>query len=585
MPLDSLTVSALVDELAPVLTGGKIDKIQQPARDMLLFSIRSIQGNVRLAVSGGVGSARLHLTRESFDNPQSPPMFCMLMRKHLLGARIVSLSQPDFERVAVMELDAFDELGVLSRKQLIVEMIGRATNLILVGSDGRIIDCLRRVDAEMNPVRQVLPGLIYHLPPKQEKTEFFSTSSEERREAWFSASPETTADHWLTSTYSGVSPTLAKEMCVRAFGDVSPRIQSLSEEERASFPDILDVFIDSARAKEFTPYMFLLDGKPKDFSCVRLSQYGAETVVYPSFSELLDAFYTRRDKSDDIRRRAQSLRKSIKNAHDRTIRKLELQRSDLKKTEGRDEKRKYGDLITANIYRLKKGEAELVAEDYYEENSPEVHIKLDPMKTPQQNAAAYYKEYNKLKSARSHLTELTAAAERDLEYLKSVLDELDRAENDRDIAEIRRELTETGYIRRQRGAKKEKISEQKPLVFRSTSGLEILVGRNNAQNDKLTLKTARKTDIWFHTQKIHGSHVILRTEGLEPDAQSLVEAASLAAYYSQGRDGGKIAVDFTPVRYVKKPSGALPGMVIYTEYNTMMAQPDEALVEKLKVSK
>lgn len=587
MPLDSLTIQALVEELAPVIVGGKIDKVQQPARDMLLLSIRGQGGSHRLAVSGGVGSARVHITRESFENPQSPPMFCMLMRKHIVGARITALYQPEVERMAVMELDAFDEMGFPEKKKLVIEMLGRGTNIILVSGDGHIIDCLRRVDAEMNPVRQVLPGLIYRLPPKQDKAPFFESASGEKRRMLQSADPDRAADRWITESFSGVSPTLAREMCVRAAGDASPRIGGLTQEQKENLADVMDAFCDSARAKEFSPCMITVDGRPKEFSCVRLSQFGqaGETVIFDSFSGLLDAFYTKRDKADDMRRRAQSLTKSVRNAHDRVKRKLELQRSDLKKTDSREEKRKYGDLITANIYRLKKGMTEFETEDYYEEDCPVIRIALDPQKTPQQNAAAFYKEYNKAKSARMHLTELIVSAERDLDYLQSVLDEIARAENEKDLAEIRRELTETGYLRRQKGSQKERIQEQKPLSFRSSAGLEILVGRNNAQNDRLTTKTARKTDIWFHTQKIHGSHVILRTEGGDPDTQSLMEAASLAAFYSQGRESGKVPVDFTLVRYVKKPSGALPGKVIYTDYNTVMAQPDEALAEKLKTGK
>lgn len=587
MPLDSLTIQALIEELAPVIVGGKIDKVQQPARDMLLLSIRGAGGNHKLAISGGVGSARLHITRESFENPQSPPMFCMLMRKHIVGARITALYQPEFERMAVIELDAFDDMGFPEKKKLIIEMLGRGTNIILVSGDGHIIDCLRRVDAEMNPVRQVLPGLIYRLPPKQEKTPFFESGAEERRSMLQSASGDLVADRWITNSFSGVSPTLAREMCVRATGDASPCLGALTQEQKKDIEDVMQAFCDSAAAKEFTPCMITVDGRPKEFSCVNLSQFGrtGETVIFDGFSELLDAFYTKRDKADDIRRRAQSLNKSVKNAHDRVKRKLELQRSDLKKTDSREEKRKYGDLITANIYRLKKGMTEFETEDYYEEDCPTIRIALDPQKTPQQNAAAFYKEYNKAKSARMHLTELIVSAERDLDYLQSVLDEIARAENENDLAEIRRELTETGYLRRQKTNHKERTQEQKPLSFRSSAGLEILVGRNNAQNDRLTTRTARKTDVWFHTQKIHGSHVILRTEGEDPDTQSLMEAAMLAAFYSQGRESGKVPVDFTLVRYVKKPSGSLPGKVIYTDYNTVIVQPDETLVDKLKTGK
>ncbi len=585
MPLDSLTIHALIKELEPELVGAKIDKVQQPARDMLLLSIRGAAGNFRLVVSGGVVSARLNMTEESFDNPQSPPMFCMLMRKHIAGARITALYQPDFERMAVMELAAYDEMGFPEKKKLVIEMMGRGTNIILVGGDGHIIDCLRRVDAEMNPARQVLPGLIYRLPPKQDKLPFFTSDSGKKREFLQSTDGAVMADRWLTNTFSGISPALAREMCARAFGSVSVRVGELSPEQRLNFADIMDAFCESANAGEFVPCMVLLDGRPKEFSCVRLSQYEGvgEIVIYPGFSSLIDAFYTKKDKAENIRHRSQSLHRSVKNAYDRTLRKLELQRSDLKKTDARDELRKCGDLITANIYRLKKGMTEFETQDYYLEDCPIVKIKLDPQKTPQQNAAAYYKQYGKARSAAEHLVGLIETAERDAEYLQSVLDELERAENDGDLAEIRAELTQTGYLRQQKGKTRQSRQEHKPLVFRSTSGLDILVGRSNVQNDRLTSKLARRNDVWLHTQKIHGSHVILRTEDEQPDMQSIMEAAAIAAYYSQGRDSGKVPVDYTLVRYVKKPSGALPGKVIYTDYSTVMVQPDEELVGRLRV--
>ena len=309
--------------------------------------------------------------------------------------------------------------------------------------------------------------------------------------------------------------------------------------------------------------------------------YGGE--AFPDFSSLLDAFYTRRSKADNMRRRSSDLTHSVKTVRDRVQRKLAMQREDLKKTAQRETKKRFGDLITANIYRIKKGEKSVTVEDFYADGCPGVTIPLDSMKTPQQNAAAFYKEYNKQKSAEKHLRELVTVNERDLDYLNSVLDELSRAESEADLADIRRELAETGFLRKGKSAKKEKLKPSRPLRFRSSSGLEILVGRSNAMNDTLTLKTARRTDYWLHAQRIHGSHVIICCEGQEPDETSIAEAASLAAYYSQSRESGKVPVDYTMVRFVKKSSGALPGMVIYTDYKTVMAQPDERLAERLRV--
>ena len=315
-----------------------------------------------------------------------------------------------------------------------------------------------------------------------------------------------------------------------------------------------------------------------------ISQYGpaAQLERYDSFSEMLDAFYTRRDRAEQQRRRSHDLTKTVRTLRDRQQRKLAAQREELRRTEGREDIRHQAELVTANIYRLRRGDRSLECEDYYDPACPVVHIELDPLKTPQQNAAALYKEYNKLKAAEQHLTVLTREGECQLDYLNSVLDELERAETDRDLSDIRRELTETGYIRARKGGKAERVKPQSPLKFVSDDGLEILAGRSNAQNDELTLKLARRTDYWLHTQRVHGSHVIIRCEGEEPPPRTLEQAAGIAAYYSQARGAGKVQVDYTMVRNVRKPSGALPGKVIYTDHKTMLAESDGALVERLK---
>ena len=330
--------------------------------------------------------------------------------------------------------------------------------------------------------------------------------------------------------------------------------------------------------------MLLQDGRPKDFSFLAVSQYGSGTECrrFDSFSELLDAYYTQRDREEQQRRRSHELQRSIKTARDRVARKLSSQREELKRTESREEVRRQAELVTANIYRIKKGDRILNCEDYYQDGCPPVAIPLDPLKTPQQNAAALYKEYNKLKAAEKHLTVLTAQAEQQLDYLNSVLDMIGRAESEKDLSDIRRELTETGILRRKKAAKTEKGKAQAPYCFVSDDGFEILVGRSNLQNDELTLKTARRTDYWLHTQKIHGSHVIIRCEGQEPPERTFLQAAVIAAYYSQGRNGGKLPVDYTMVRFVRKPSGALPGKVIYTDYKTIAVESDEELVKRLK---
>ena len=572
MPLDAVTVSALAKELSERLEGGRIVKVQQPERDMLLLSLRAKGENLRLVIAAGTGNARAGITRGSFENPAEPPMFCMLMRKHLVGARILSVTEPEYERLLIFTLDTHDELGVQSEKKLAVELIGRSANAVLIGADGRIIDCMRRMDFAGDALRRMLPGMIYRLPPKQEKPVFFALDPAQRRALIAAADKTVPVDKWLMNSFSALSPLICRELAYRCNNDY------------VNLPDACDALCEAVAAGELAPWLISIDGKPKDFSFMAISQYGpaAQLERYDSFSEMLDAFYTRRDRAEQQRRRSHDLIKTVRTLRDRQQRKLAAQREELRRTEGREDIRHQAELVTANIYRLRRGDRSLECEDYYDPACPVVHIELDPLKTPQQNAAALYKEYNKLKAAEQHLTVLTREGERQLDYLNSVLDELERAETDRDLSDIRRELTETGYIRARKGGKAERVKPQSPLKFVSDDGLEILAGRSNAQNDELTLKLARRTDYWLHTQRVHGSHVIIRCEGEEPPPRTLEQAAGIAAYYSQARGAGKVQVDYTMVRNVRKPSGALPGKVVYTDHKTMLAESDGALAERLK---
>lgn len=572
MPLDAVCIHALSAELAQRLEGGKIDKVQQPERDLLLLTVRAKGENLRLLLSAGTGNARIHVTESSFENPKEAPMFCMLMRKHLVGARILSVRQPDWERMLILELEARDEMAVSSRKQLVVEMIGRSANVILVGEDGRIVDCMRRADFAGDALRRMLPGMIYRLPPRQEKLAFFETEPERYAALAAQADRDTAMDKWLLDRFSGLSPLLCRELGHRCRGDWD------------RLPLQMEALRETVLAGDCSPNLLLRDGKAQDFSFLAISQYGPETVneTYPDFSQLLDAFYARREQAELRRRRSHELQKSVRTARDRLARKLANQREELKRTDSRDEVRQRAELITANLYRMKKGDRELVCQNYYEEDCPEITIPLDGLKTPQQNAAALFKEYNKLKGAKLHLTELIAQGEEQLDYLNSVLAVLDNAETEKDLVDIRRELAETGYLKKGKSREKEKGRAQAPWRFVTDDGFEVLVGRSNTQNDELTTKIARRTDWWLHTQKVHGSHVILRCEGQEPSRLALEQAASLAVTYSQGREGGKIPVDYTMVRFVRKPSGAMPGKVIYTEYQTMLVQGDEKLARRLK---
>ena len=572
MALDTVMLSALAAELRPKLEGARIDKVRQPEREQVLLSIRNKGENMRLLINAGAGSGRVALTRQSFENPAEPPMFCMLLRKYLVGARIEKLTQPNWERLLMVDIISHNELGDSVCLKLAIELMGRNSNLVLVGDDGRIIDCLRRMEYGGDVQRRMLPGMIYRLPPAQKKPLIFDCDRAQIESALNSSEDGKPLDKRLLDSFSGLSPLVCRELVHRAFYDIS------------CLPDALEAFLESVRAGEFTPTLLTKDGKPAEYSFMQLKQYGSEYEQQSlnSFSELLDAYYSKRELSERRRRRARELSHSVKTARDRIQRKLVCRLEELERTYGREEIRKNAELLTANMYRVKRGDSSVTVEDYYTDGCPSVEIKLDILKTPQQNAAAMFKEYNKLKTAEIHLTALVAEGEKQLDYLNSVLDELERAETERDLAEIRRELLETGYLKKQKGAKPDKSKKQGPMRFISSDGFEILVGRSNSQNDELTTKTARRTDIWLHTKSVHGSHVIISCEGREPPERTIAEAASIAAYYSQGREGGKTAVDYTAVRFVRKPSGSMPGKVVYTDYKTVMAEADETLCEKLK---
>ena len=572
MALDAILLSGIIAELRPKLIGARIDKVQQPERDKIVLSVRGGE-SLRLLIDAGAGSGRLQQTKMSFENPAEPPMFCMLLRKYLTGGRIEAIEQPDWERLVMVNITSRNELGDNVDLRLAVELMGRSSNLVLIGSDGRIIDCLRRMDYGGDAERRLLPGMIYRLPPKQRKPLVFALSREEIAQELTSSDAGKSADKRIMDCFSGLSPLICRELSCR------------SGDNAALLPEAIDAFLDSVRAGELTPVLFTEDGKPSEFSFMQLRQYAGvcETREFESFSELLDAYYSKRDTLERRRRRSKELSHHVKTERDRTARKLGLQRQELQKCSERDEIRRNAELLTANLYRVHKGDSSVTVEDYYEPDCPQRTIKLDVLKTPQNNAAAMFKEYNKLKTAEQHLTALIAEGERQLEYLNSVMDETERAETEDDLAEIKAELIGTGYIKKQRGAKERKRKKQGPMRFVSSDGFEILVGRSNAQNDELTTKTARRTDIWLHTKTVHGSHVIISCDGVAPPEKTIEEAAQLAVYYSQARDGGKTQVDYTMVRNVRKPSGSLPGKVIYTDYSTLSVSADEQLAEKLRV--
>lgn len=583
MPLDAVYLTQVAKELRCSLEQARIDKIHQPSRDEVVLSLHNRKGAFRLLLSANPSHPRAHITTVSTENPASPPMFCMLLRKHLTGGRLSEISQPPMERVLDFSFQCTGELGEEVIRHLVIELMGRNSNLILLGEDGRIIDCVRRVDYEMSQQRQVLPGLYYHLPPQQEKKNPLTATLEDISAMVQAVDTPTRPDSFLMDHFAGLPPLICRELVSRFDPDLED-LNALPLSSRYTFAAYLLQAFQNIVEQQAQPYLLLKNGASWDFTYMPILQYGpiVESQQQESFSALLDVFYAKRDAAARMKSKSQAITKTVTNLKNRTARKLENQRKELAATADRDALRIQGELITANLYRMERGQTKLVAENYYDPELREIEIPLSPLLSPQQNAAKYFKDYNKAKNAESYLTDQLQKGATELTYLESILESLSRIESERDLSEIRQELISGGYLKNTDKKKKMKVSPSKPMEFISSEGLRIRVGRNNSQNDLLTLKSSFKSDIWLHTQKIHGSHVIISCEGKEPGETTLLEAAKLAAYYSQARDGQNVPVDYTTVKNVKKPTGAKPGMVIYDHYNTLYVTPEPELSEKLK---
>ncbi|MBO4211132.1 MAG: NFACT family protein [Oscillospiraceae bacterium] len=574
MPLDAIFLTALTEELNTTLPGARIDKIQQPERDTVLLQVRSpAAGNRRLLLSASPNHPRLHYTEARWENPAQPPMFCMLLRKHLAGGRVLSLHQLPMERAVELCVESADELGELSEKRLYLELMGRNSNLILTGPDGRIIDCLRRVDFEMSEKRQVLPGLFYREPPAQDKLDFHAETEAGLRAALETVDHSVALDRWIMDRYAGISPLIARELALQTTGRTDPDLLTLDRPALAA--SLLGAL--QGLEKSFTPNCLYRNGERKDFSFRPIRQYeGYMTETqFPSFSELLDDFYSGRALAERMRARTQTMHKTLSNQLSRVRRKLANQEKELEATYDRERLRQLGDIVTANIHRMERGKARLIATDFYDPEMKQIEIPLNVTLSPQQNAAKFYKDYTKAKNAERFLTEQLALGRNEESYLASVLEALERAETEADITDIRTELIEGGYLRPTGQKKQMKAPASKPMQFSSSDGIQILVGRNNRQNDLLTTKMAYKNDIWLHVQKAHGSHVIIACAGAPVPDQTITEAAELAAWFSQARQGHNVPVDLCPVRQVKKPAGAKPGMVVYENYRTVYVTPHE----------
>lgn len=548
------------------------------------MTLRFKGGNEKLLISVGADSPRVHFTRVALENPKTPPMFCMLLRKHLGSGKLIAVRQFEMDRILYLDFETINELGDMVVVTLAVEIMGRHSNLIIVGQDGRIIDALKRVDPEMSGVRPVLPGMKYVLPPVQNKISLLAGDNSSVLLAVEAYPKNDYLSKTLVGVLQGVSPILAREMVHYACrGNDIPK-NELNDEQKGRLCFYLDMVRRAMREKPEVTMVLTPEGVPKDYSFVKIHQYGASmlTKPYDTASELLDQFYAQRDQLFRMKQRSNDLLKLLVNASERIERKLALQAQELEQCGQREQLKIYGDLLNANLYRMEKGQSSVTLQNYYDENGGEVTIPLDPSLAPSKNAQKYYTEYRKAATAEKMLTELIAQAKEELVYIESVFDAVTRTAGESELLEIRDELAESGYLKHYKNRNRQ-LKPKPPIRYRSDDGFIILCGRNNKQNDRLTLKEARNYDIWLHTHNIPGSHVIIVTNGEEVPDSTVEQAAQIAACNSKARESTQVPVDYTQVRNVKKPNGAKPGMVIFDHYQTAYITPDHSLAERLLI--
>ena len=554
MALDGAFLYAVRQELSGLI-GSRIEKIHQPAREEILISLRNMEGSHKILISASADRARVHLTQQSIDNPPAPPMFCMLLRKRLGNGKLLAIRQDGLERVLYFDFSCVNTLGDVVQLTLACEIMGKYSNLILMDETGKVVDSIKRVDAEMSRKRLVLPGVAYALPPAEPRLNFLTDSMETIQAA---ITAQTGAlPKVLLKTLEGVSPVLVREWEFFAGNGEECRAETLTAVQLKRLLEIMQQTKERLLQQNcvFT-VAATKEGQLKDFSFLPLHQYGTllVTKTFPSACAVLDYFYAEQ-------------------------RRIAAQTEERTQCAEKDTFRRKADLLSANLYRLKKGDTVAELEDFYEPDCPMVSIPLDVRLTPPQNAQRYYQQYKKACTAETVLTEQIAKGKAELTYLESVLDALTRAETEADMEQLRQELIEQGYLRKT-SRNRRPVKIQQPLSVTATDGTQILIGRNNLQNDRLTLKTASKTDVWLHTQNIPGSHVIICTHGETPSEQTILEAAQLAAWYSKAQQSAQVPVDYCLVKYVKKPVGAKPGMVIFTNQRTLYVTPRQTLEEE-----
>ena len=583
MALDGAFLYAVRNELLPLI-GGRVEKIHQPSREEVIISIRTRSGSKKLYISSNAGSARVHITENNVDNPQTPPMFCMLLRKRLGSGKLIDIRQDGLERILFLDFECVNELGDVVTVILACEIMGRCSNLVIISHEGKVIDSIKRVDEDMSRERLVLPGMKYTMPPRDDRLNFLTAEPDEIVSRLRSTEPKELSKA-LIRIFEGISPILAREWAFFAGRGAHLESDTIDGDQ---LDRLLFVIKRTKGQLENGECCFSVasdkEGQLKDFSFIRLSQFG--TLMYtkeiPTASELLDYFYSERDRAARTKQRANDLFKLLMNLTERTSRRIAAQREELDACADKEHAKLCGDLISANMYRIQKGDSSVTVENFYDESCPQMTIELDVRKTPAQNAQHYYNEYKKSVTAEEKLAVQIQKGEEELQYLESVFDSLTRASSENDIIQLRLELREQGYVR-YAGGKAKPPKALPPVEYKSSDGFTILVGRNNKQNDQLSLKFAEKSDIWLHTQLITGSHVLILTDGETPPDKTIEEAAIIAAVNSSGRNSGLVPVDYCLAKFVKKPAGAKPGKVIFTNYKTAFVKPDAELEQSLRV--
>lgn len=573
MALDGIFLRHIKNEIEHDALGARVNQVYQPNRDELVLVLRTYSGSKKLLLSARANSPRVNFCVNTPENPAQPPMFCMLLRKRLGGAKLVEVRQLQCDRILSLDFECINELGDTEYLSVVCEIMGMYSNIIVINRDTQvIIDSLKRVDLTVSSRRFVLPNIKYELPAAQDKLNILDTMPEEAAQTMKNLQAEMPLNKALLSVIQGVSPIICREIEYRVQEGCTNRIEGILYERLIAELTRLRQLAETCGGTAYIIYRE--DGRPMDTAFMPVEQYGGFTKTEPfdSFNQAIDSFYEERDSRERMRVKAHSLIKLLTNLCDRTARKIQKQNTELSRCADREHLRICGDLLQANLYRIPRGATFADVENYYDISGKTIRINLNPAISPAANAQKYYKDYQKAKNAETVLAEQIEKGEAELKYLESVLDTVNRAENERELSQIREELTEQGYLKRPRG-KQQKQAQLPPKEFTSSDGFKIYVGRNNRQNDKLTLKTAAKTDVWLHTKEIHGSHVIISAEGRQVSDTAVLEAARLAAYHSKAQNSSNVPVDYTLVKHVSKPAGAKPGMVIYVNNRTVYVDP------------